>query len=315
MDKVLVIDDVHGLLTAGMEEAGYVVEYRPKTTRSELLELVGGYEGLVVRTKTTIDEEVLKKATRLKFIARAGSGVDNIDTDYCDRHGILYVNAGEANADAVAEQTIGMLLGLLANIVKADDEVRRMTWDREGNRGTELKGKTVGIVGYGNTGKAVAKKLSGFDVKVLAYDRYLQHYSDAYAKEAEMSELFEEADVITFHVPLTDETKGMVNRDYLHSFSKPVILLNLSRGGVVRTADLVEAMMNGKVIAGGLDVLENEKLDTMTSEQKRLFDFLIKSTATVLTPHVGGWTTESYEKISKVLLQKIKELKTNEQRN
>ena len=225
--NILVIDEVHEILIDGLREFGFNVKYEPDFKREELIQQIGQFEGLVVRTKTTIDHDVLLHAAKLKFIARAGAGLDNIDTEFCDQHGIRYFNAGEANADAVGEQTIAMMLSLLANIVKADDEVRKKIWDREGNRGIELSGKTVGIIGYGNTGKSVAKKLKGFNVKVLAYDKYLTKYGDEYAIESELNEIYLEADVITFHIPLSYETKGMVNNEYLNKFKKNVFLLNL----------------------------------------------------------------------------------------
>jgi len=309
MKKILVIDDVHRILTDGLLELGFQVNNQPDITRDELLNIINEYEGLVVRTKTIIDKKVLCKAVRLKIIARAGSGLDNIDTDFCDKNDIKYFNAGEANADAVGEQTLGMMLSLLSKIVKADDEVRKMIWDREGNRGVELKGKTVGIIGYGNTGKAVAKKLSGFDVQVLVYDKYLNNFSDAYAKEATMDEIFDQVDVITFHVPLTKETKYLVDKRYLNRFKKKVFLLNLSRGEVIKLDHLIEAMKQGKVISCALDVLENEKLTTMNNNEMQIFNALRDSSRTILTPHVGGWTSESYEKISRVLLDKIQAFK------
>ena len=306
MKKILIIDDVHEMLTQGLRESGFEVNYQPMATRDDLIRLIDEYEGLVVRTKTDIDKNVLCHAAKLKFIARAGSGVDNIDTKFCDARGIKYFNAGEANADAVGEQALGMLLCLFANIVKSDDEVRNFIWDREGNRGMELKGKTVAIIGYGNTGKAVARKLAGFEVKVLAYDKYLENYSDPFATETSMNAIFDTADVITFHVPLTDETRGMVNTNYLSRFKKNIFLLNLSRGKVVSLESLVEAIKKGKVNGCGLDVLENEKLNAMNEKEKIIFDYLKNSSRTVLTPHIAGWTSESYEKISKVLLGKIR---------
>ncbi len=309
MKKILIIDDVHSILTAGLRGLGFEVNDQPNATRDDLLNMINEYDGLVVRTKTNIDEGVLCKALKLKFIARAGSGVDNIDTVFCDKNGIKYFNAGEANADAVGEQTIGMLLCLLSNIVKADDEVRKLIWDREGNRGVELKGKTVGIIGYGNTGKAVAKKLSGFDVNVLAYDKYLKKYSDEFAKEATMNEIFEQADVISLHIPLTIETKYLVNENYLSKFKKNIFLLNLSRGEIINSDDLISSLKAGKVIGCGLDVLENEKLSTMNEKEIQNFKTLINSDQTVLTPHIGGWTSESYKKISTVLLHKIQAFK------
>lgn len=309
MKKILIIDDVHPILTDGLGELGFDINYQPNATRDDLLNTISEYDGLIVRTKTSIDEIVLRKAANLKFIARAGSGVDNIDTDYCDKNGIVYFNAGEANADAVAEHTLGMLLSLFANIVKADDEVRNFIWDREGNRGVELKGKTVAIIGYGNTGKALAKKLSGFDVKVLAYDKYLKDYSDNFAKESSMNEIFEQADVISFHIPLTKETKYLVDENYLNQFKKNIYLLNLSRGEILNLSHLLFALKNRKVTGCGLDVLENEKLSTMSDHEKQIFNTLKNSSQTILTPHIGGWTSESYEKISKVLLHKIQVFK------
>jgi D-3-phosphoglycerate dehydrogenase len=237
MKKILIIDEVHEVLTKGLTDLGYEVFYQPELTREDLILSIEKYDGLVVRTKTNIDESVLCKAVKLKFIARAGSGVDNIDTDYCDAHNIMYFNSGEANADAVGEQTVGMMLCLFANIMKADAEVRQFIWDREGNRGLELKGKTVAIIGYGNTGKAVAKKLSGFEVNILAYDKYLSGYSDSNVCEANMDEIFEKADVVTFHLPLTKETQEMVNTSFLNRFRKSIFLLNLSRGKVVKLND------------------------------------------------------------------------------
>lgn len=308
MKRIFIIDDVHEILTNGLLKLGYEINYKPNAARADLLTEIDKYEGLVVRTKTQIDKDVLCKAINLKFIARAGSGVDNIDTDYCDENGIKYFNAGEANADAVGEQTIGMMLCLFANIIKADDEVRKLIWDREGNRGVELNGKTIGIIGYGNTGKSVAKKLSGFDVKVLAYDKYLKNFADEFVSEATMDEIFEHADVISFHIPLTNETKFLANKEFLNKFRKNIFLLNLSRGKIVKLEDLMEAMKSGKILASALDVLENEKLSTMNEAEKNIFEYFKTSSQTVLTPHVGGWTSESYKKISTVLLQKIKEL-------
>ncbi len=307
--RVLIIDDVHEILPNGLREAGFEVVYEPAWGRSELIEAIGDCEGLVVRTKTTIDKNVLSRAINLKWIARAGAGLDNIDTQYCDEKNIQYFNAGEANADAVGEQTIAMLLSLMANVVKADKEVRNVIWDREGNRGEELSGKTVGIIGYGNTGKAVARKLSGFNVRVLAYDKYLKNYADAYAIEATMENIFAEADVLTLHVPLTDETFHLVDNTYINEFRKRFYLLNLSRGKVANLNDVCRALKEGKIKKAALDVLENESLKMMNEAEKVWFEDLKSSANVILTPHIGGWTKESYKKISHVLLQKIKELR------
>lgn len=306
--NVLIADHIHELLIIGLQQSGHEVTYLPLITRAELMAEIEHAEGLVIRTKTNIDEEVLSHARKLKFIARAGAGTDNIDENYCKRHNIAVMNAGEANADAVGEQTIGMLLSLLANIVKADKEVRTMLWDRQGNTGVELSGKTVGIIGYGNTGSAVARKLAGFDVKLCVYDKYKKGFGTSYVREVTLSELQQAADIITLHVPLTDETRYMVNSYFIDGVSKPFYLLNLSRGEVVNTQDVVNALDSGKIKGAALDVLENENFQTYGQAELIWFEPLRKRNNVILTPHIGGWTHESYEKIAKVLLRKIKEL-------
>lgn len=310
--QVLIIDDVHEMLIDGLKQIGYEVIYLPDATRIDLLHHITTAIGLVVRTKTQIDAEVINKGYNLKFIARAGAGLDNIDEAAAQAKNIIVFNAGEANADAVGEHTLGMMLSLFAKISKANNEVRTGLWDREGNRGEELAGKTIAIIGFGNTGKAVAKKLSGFDVNVLAYDKYLKNYANQYAKEATMDEIFEQADVLTLHVPLTQETKAMVNSDYLQKFSKPIWLFNMCRGEVVVTKDVIELMELQKIKGAGFDVLENEKLNNMSEEEKIWFSYIAASDKTVLSPHVAGWTKESYFKISAVLLKKIKDINLTE---
>lgn len=310
--QVLIIDDVHEMLIDGLKQIGYEVIYLPDATRIDLLHHITTAIGLVVRTKTQIDAEVINKGYNLKFIARAGAGLDNIDEAAAQAKNIIVFNAGEANADAVGEHTLGMMLSLFAKISKANNEVRTGLWDREGNRGEELAGKTIAIIGFGNTGKAVAKKLSGFDVNVLAYDKYLKNYVNQYAKEATMDEIFEQADVLTLHIPLTQETKAMVNSDYLQKFSKPIWLFNMCRGEVVVTKDVIEQMELQKIKGAGFDVLENEKLNNMSEEEKIWFSYIAASDKTVLSPHVAGWTKESYFKISAVLLKKIKDINLTE---
>jgi len=306
--RVLIIDDVHTLLIDGLRAEGYEVDYKPESDQRQILETIHLYEGLIVRTKMQIDRNVLLKATNLRFIGRAGAGLDNIDTDYCDEQGIQYFNAGEANADAVGEHTLAMLLSLCTGLQKADKEVRSLKWDREGNRGWELKGKTIGIIGYGNTGRAVARKLAGFDVNVIAYDKYLEQLPDTFATQTDMAGLQQQADIVTLHVPLTAETKHMIDREWIAGCHKKIVLLNLSRGKVANVAEVVEGLKAGKISACGLDVLENEKLDTLDATQQASFAYLRTADNVVLSPHVAGWTVESYEKISLVLLQKIKEL-------
>lgn len=310
--QILIIDDVHPMLTEGLEQMGFEVVYKPAATRSDLLFLIPQATGLVVRTKTSIDAEVIGAGVRLRFIARAGAGLDNVDEKAAAAKNISVFNAGEANADAVGEHTLAMMLNLFTRLNKANSEVRAGIWDREGNRGQELSGKTIGIIGFGNTGKSVAKKLSGFDVEVLAYDKYLTAYGNAHAKEASMQEIFEKTDLLTLHIPLTQETREMVNSEYLKKFKKKIWLFNLCRGEVVVTKHLVQLLEDGKILGAGLDVLENEKLNKMSEEEKIWFNYIARSGRTVVSPHVAGWSTESYYKISAVLLEKIKQLNLNE---
>jgi len=308
---ILIIDDVDEMLVLGLKANGFEVNYLPNATVNEILNLIPNADGLIVRTKIKIDQVIFDAAKKLKFIARAGAGTDNIDMQIANEKNIVVLNAGEANSDAVGEQTLAMLLGLFTKTVKANNEVKKFIWDREGNRGIELAGKTVGIIGYGNTGKAVAKKLSGFGVNVLAYDKYLTDYTDAYAIESTMADVFEKADVLTLHVPLTNETEQMVDLNYLNQFKKNIWVLNLSRGKVLNTPEFVLALKSGKVIGAGLDVLENEKINSLSDMENKWFDFFLQSPNVILTPHVGGWTNESYRKISEVLLKKILHLKFN----
>ncbi len=307
--KVLIIDDVSSLLTEGLEKIGYQVTYLPAINRSEILQIIAPFEVLVVRTKTLIDKEIFEAAPNLKIIARAGSGLDNIDLDLANQKGIYCFNAGQANADAVGEHTLGMLLSLMRNLAKADFEVRNKIWDREGNRGYELNGKTVGIIGFGNTGKAFAKKLAGFDMKVLAYDKYLKNYSNKNAQEATLEQIFEESDILSLHVPLTSETKNWVNASFFTQFKKNIYLLNMCRGEVVNTHETIDYLINMKIKGACFDVLENEKINNLSNQQQKDFDYLINNKKVVLSPHIAGWTFESYEKIAQSILLKLTDLK------
>ena len=308
--RVIIVDDVHPILINGLKEANCRVDYLPNANENEICSVIQHYDGIVVRSKLKLDEKILSKAIKLKWIARAGSGMDNVDVEYALKNNIHCVNAAEANTDAVGEHTVGMLLSLMHKLAQANVQVRNGIWDREGNRGIEISNKTIGIIGFGHTGKSVARKLSGFGCKLLVYDKYLEDYGNEYAEQSEMIQIFEECDIITFHVPLTNETKWMVDDIYLNRFKKSIYLLNLSRGKVIRTKDLVACMESGKVLGAALDVLENEKIGNLTDDEKEWFEYLIHSKRTLLTPHVGGWSKESYQKISEVLLLKIKELKS-----
>jgi len=308
--KVYIVDDVSPILTEGLTEQGFEVIYEPNISKTQLVEHLSMIQPsvLVLRSKITIDEHVLKACQSLKLIARAGAGMDNINVELAKQYGIECINAGEANSDAVGDHTLGLLLNVSRNISKSHFEVKKGIWLREENRGIELSQKTVGIIGYGNTGKAVAKRLHGFGCKVLVYDKYLKGFGNELHLESDMERIFEEADVLTLHIPLTDETKAMVDENYLSKFKKSIYLLNLSRGPIVKTSALIEAIKNHKVVKCALDVLENEDLGHLTPSQKKEFNFLTESDRVSLTPHIGGWTIESYDKISAVLLKKIIEI-------
>lgn len=307
--KVLIVDDVAPSLVRGLMDFGYQVDYLPFIKRVEMLNTIQNYNILVIRTKTPIDVEVLEKATNLKIIARAGSGMDNIDLELAISKNILCLNAAEANADAVGEHTLAVLLNLLRKINIANNEVKNKIWSRESNRGIELNGKTVGIIGFGNTGKAFAKKLAGFDCKVLAYDKFLTNYGNQHAQEASLDDIHENAEILSLHIPLTLETKNWINGNFLQKMKKNIFFLNMSRGEVVNTSELVNNIENGRVIGAGLDVLENENINHLSNQQQTELDYLIKSEKVVLTPHIAGWTFESYEKIAQVILLKLTNLK------
>lgn len=303
--NILAIDDLHPVFHEKLRAAGHIVEEDLSISKEELIRQIPSYQVLAVRSKFYIDESLLDAMPEGFIIARAGAGMDNIDEDYAKRKKIKLLNAPEGNRDAVAEHAIGMLLSLIRNIIKSNNEIRQNTWLREENRGYELKGKTFGIIGYGNTGKALAKKLSGFEMKVIAYDKYLSSYSDAYAEEVSIKRIQEEADIISLHVPLTSETSHMINRHFFDTLSKKPFLINTARGKVIKTSDLIEAIKLGKVLGVGLDVLENERINTLGEEEKRVFEWLNSSDKVVLSSHIAGWTYESYERISEVLVQKL----------
>ncbi len=304
--RLLIVDDLHPLFKQEAEALGYVVSDEPLFTREQTLASIKEYDGLAIRTKFQVDRELLDAAPNLKWIARAGAGMDNIDEAYAKAKGIQCINAPEGNADAVGEHAVGMLLALLNKFRQADMQVRTGVWDRESNRGWELKGRTVGIIGYGHMGQAFAQKLQGFGVQVLAYDKYKTGFSDAFAKEVSMEEIVKHSDILSLHVPLTRETKHLVNQEYLYHFRKPIFFLNTARGEVVDTLALVKALKEGKVLGAGLDVLENEKFPALGEE--RWYAELLAQSNVLLSPHVAGWTQESYRKLSEVLAQKLKNL-------
>lgn len=311
MKKIAFIDEVHSVLQTGLEAMGWQCDDLTKITKTELDNSIGNYEGIVIRSRFPMDEAFLKNAVKLEFIARSGAGMENIDVSYCEARGIVLFNAPEGNRNAVAEHALGMLLSLFNNLNKGDKEVRNGIWDRVGNRGVELDGKVVGLIGYGNNGSAFAKKLRGFDVRVLAYDKYKTGFSDQWVTETTLSEIQEEADVLSLHIPETHMTRGMINSRFISQMKRPFYLVNLSRGSIVNTNDLMDGIERGSILGACLDVIEYEKASfedfSVGSDQIPLaFHYILNSDKTILSPHVGGWTTESYFKLSQVLLDKIK---------
>jgi D-3-phosphoglycerate dehydrogenase / 2-oxoglutarate reductase len=301
--NILIVDDIHPIFIEQAEAMGYRCDYQPKIKAEEAYAIIGNYEGLVIRSKFLVNKMVLDLAKSLRFICRAGAGMDNIDENYANEKRIALINAPEGNMDAVGEHAVGMLLSLMNNFNRADAEIRKGVWKREANRGYELKGKTVGIIGYGFMGKSFAKKLSGFEVKVIAYDKYKTGFSDQYVREVSMEEIVKHSDVLILHVPLTSETNGLVNDEYLFHFKKPIFLLNTSRGKVVKTQAVLNAIKAGKILGAGLDVLEVEKFPALGEQP--WFDELRKSGKVLLTPHVAGWTFDSYRRISEVMAEKL----------
>ena len=306
--KVVFLDTVHPIMEERLTKEGFVCIDATKSELEICHELVHDAEGIVIRSRFPMNADFLKHALKLEFIARSGAGMENIDESYCLERNIQLFNAPEGNRNAVGEHALGMLLALLNNFILGDTQVRKGIWDREGNRGEELDSKTVGIIGYGNNGRAFAKKLRGFECKVLVYDKYLPTIADDFVTQVSLEEIYQEADVISFHIPQNTETLYWVNDSFFTALGKPIYLLNLSRGKIVDTQALLNAIVRGQVKGAGLDVLEFEKAsfeNFSDSERLSVFQALIASEKVILTPHVGGWTTESYFKLSAVLADKI----------
>lgn len=305
MPSVLITDDVSPVLIAGFEQKGWIVEYVPNITRSEVIAMIAAYEGLIINSKIICDNELLSKAVKLRWIGRLGSGMEVIDTVICNEKNIRYFNSPDGNAQAVAEHALGLLLSLLRNIPKSNGEVKNGAWIRESNRGEELGGKTVGIIGFGHTGSTFAKLLSGFDVKVLAHDKYKKGFGVNGIKEASLDAIFDAADVLSLHLPLTSETTHYVNENFLAQFRKSIFLINTSRGKVVETAILDKNIISGVLLGVALDVLENEKFDTYSIVETAIFEKLSNLPNVIFTPHIAGWTHQSKIKIAESLLRQL----------
>ncbi|GAA0736000.1 2-hydroxyacid dehydrogenase [Gaetbulibacter jejuensis] len=306
--KVLHLDTNHELLINQLNALGFTNHEDYTSSKTDVEAKIHEYDGIVIRSRFTIDKQFLDAATNLKFIGRVGAGLENIDCDYAESKGIYLISAPEGNRNAVGEHALGMLLSLFNNLNKADNEVRHGQWLREANRGIELDGKTIGLIGYGNMGKAFAKKLRGFDVEVLCYD-IKPNVGDDNCKQVPLETLQKNADVLSLHTPQTPLTLNMVNADFINGFQKPFWLINTARGKSVVTTDLVSALKSGKILGAGLDVLEYEKASfesLFSSDMPEAFQYIIQAENVLLTPHVAGWTVESKEKLAQTIVDKIK---------
>jgi D-3-phosphoglycerate dehydrogenase / 2-oxoglutarate reductase len=306
--RIVFLDTVHEILEQRLTARGFVCVDGTQWSREECESHLGDAAGIVIRSRFPMDAELLDFAPGLQFIARSGAGMENIDQAYCAARGIQLFNAPEGNRNAVGEHALGMLLSLMNKIHTSHREIRSGKWDREGNRGIELDGKTVGIIGYGNNGRAFAKKLRGFDVKVLVYDKYKSGFGDDFVIEATLEAVLRKSDVISFHIPQNEETIFFADQEFFDGLGKPVFLLNLSRGKIVETAALIKAIEAGQVLGAGLDVNEFEKSSFESffdGEMPEGLRYLLDSDNVLMTPHIGGWTHESYFKLSDVLADKI----------
>lgn len=305
--RVLITDGVHPVLIEGLTAGGYCCDYMPSISLEDVRAIIHQYQGIIINSKITVNRPFLDNATQLKFIGRLGSGLEIIDLEYAKIKKVAVHRAPDGNCDAVAEHAMGMLLSFAINLRRSDQQVRQNNWQREQNRGWELMGKTVGIIGFGYTGIALAKRLIGFGVRVLVYDKYKSNYAKEMPDviETNMEQIQEEADVLSFHLPSTPETKGLVESDYWKKFKKPLVLINTSRGNIIQTKALLEALDSGQIIGACLDVFENEKPITYTKEENLLFEDLFARENVLVTPHIAGWTVESKERLADLLLDRI----------
>ena len=304
--KFLIVDKMHESIIPLLSSIGVFGDYKPLLSREEVLNEIHKYEGIVVRSKLKLDVAFFEKAINLKFIARAGAGLDQIDVKEVERKGVIVVNAPEGNRDALGEHALGLLLSLTNKIGQGNLQVRAKTWDRESNRGVEISGKTVGLLGYGFMAQAFGKRARAMGCKVVAFDKYKTGFSDDFVEEVSLEQLKNVSDVFSIHVPLTDDTLGLVDQNFLEGFAKSIWLLNTARGPVLDLKGVVGCLKSGKLLGAGLDVLENEKIKELTVDQEKIFDELCQFKNVVFSPHVGGWSIESYERINQVLVEKLK---------
>lgn len=306
--KILVVDRVHYYMINELKKSNFIVDYFENINRKDIIDKIRNYHGLIIRSKTPVDKELLQHAQKLEFIGRVGAGLENIDLSFAKSLNINCINVPEGNRDAVAEHTVGMILNLFNNLSKANTEVKNGIWLREENRGYELMGKTVGIIGYGNMGSAFAKRLKGFNVNTISYDKYKKNYQDEYTTEVDLQQIFEQTDILSLHVPLTDETKNMFNYSFINQFKKNFYLINTARGKVVNTNHLVKNLKIGKILGAALDVFEYEgkKYQNIFNQDiSEEIKYIRNSNKVLMSPHVAGWTFESNYKLAKVLVDKI----------
>ncbi|WP_242928393.1 NAD(P)-dependent oxidoreductase [Pontibacter vulgaris] len=308
MLRCLIIDEIHPGIFPLLQSIGIEADYRPTIKPAEVCDALAGFDGLIVRSKMQITADTIKLADKLKFVARAGAGVDNIDATTLQERGIALIGANEGNSQAVGEHALGMLLSLMRNITRGDHEVRNKVWLREENRGEEINGKTVGIIGYGNMGQSFGRLLSCFGCRILAYDRYAPEKINGAAESVTLEELQEQADIVSLHIPYIPENLHFADDAFFSAFKKPIWFMNTSRGEVVDQSALVKHLQNKSIKGAALDVLENEKLQFLTESQLANYTYLASAANVVLTPHIAGWTHESYIKINEVLVKKIAQL-------
>lgn len=306
--NILFIDSAHPCMKEVLEMNGFVCDDGTKMDVKEIHTIIHKYTGIIVRSRININKDFIDKAINLQFIGRVGAGMESIDMSYAQEKNVSCFNSPEGNRDAVGEQALGMLLSLMNNLNRADRQVRNGEWIREENRGFEIKGKTIAIIGYGNMGSSFARKLKGFEANVIAYDKYKQNYSDEFVQESSWNEIVEKADILSLHVPLTEETRYLINNSLIGKFKKDFWLINTARGPVVNTADLVLALKSGKIKGAALDVIEYEETSFESLSLKNVpapWNYLVNSDKVILTPHIAGWTNESKEKLATVLAHKI----------
>jgi D-3-phosphoglycerate dehydrogenase / 2-oxoglutarate reductase len=306
LNKFLVTDLVPPGCIMDLQKLGFEVDHIEDLTNEELIKIIGNYTGLVVRTSLIMNKEMLDAAVNLKYILRPGSGMDNIDVAYAKSKGIILLNSPEANSDAVAEHAIGLLLSLVNYISRSAAEVKQGDWIRTANTGMLLKGKTIGIIGYGHTGSALASKLKCFGMKILVYDKYKSGFGAPGIIESTLEDIFLESDILSLHIPLNAETRHLINDLFIERFRKPFFLVNTSRGKVVDTDAVIRALKSGKLRGAGLDVLENEDLRSYSVEEKARLNELLGAGNVIVTPHIAGWTKESRDDIFYVVLEKFK---------